>query len=74
MPDNRTALMGDDATNSGLFLFVADREKDLSSGSLYVAKFGAGFSLDPAAAGAAPRFRHATEAELSLAPEQPGGR
>ncbi|WP_374356035.1 PhoX family phosphatase [Chitinimonas sp.] len=52
MPDNRTALMGDDATNSGLFVFVADREKDLSSGSLYVAKVGAGFSIDPAAAGA----------------------
>ncbi len=52
MPDNRTALMGDDATNGGLFVFVADKEKDLSSGSLYVAKIGAGFSIDPAAAGA----------------------
>lgn len=52
MPDNRTALMGDDATNGGFFMFIADKEKDLSSGSLYVAKFGAGFSLDPAAAGA----------------------
>ena len=52
MPDNRTVLMGDDATNSGLFLFVADKEKDLSSGSLYVAKVGAGFSLDTTAAGA----------------------
>jgi len=52
MPDNRTAIMGDDATNGGFFMFVADKEKDLSSGSLYVAKFGAGFSLDPAAAGA----------------------
>jgi secreted PhoX family phosphatase len=52
MPDNRTVIMGDDATNSGYFLFVADKEKDLSSGSLYVAKVGAGFSLDPAAAAA----------------------
>jgi secreted PhoX family phosphatase len=52
MPDKRSALMGDDATNGGLFLFVADREADLSSGSLYVAKVGAGFSIDPAAAGA----------------------
>ncbi|GAB3435971.1 PhoX family protein [Massilia solisilvae] len=50
MPDNRTVFMGDDATNSGYFVFVADREKDLSSGTLYVAKVGAGFSLDPAAA------------------------
>jgi secreted PhoX family phosphatase len=52
MPDNRTMLMGDDATNSGYFVFVADKEKDMSSGTLYVAKVGAGFSLDPAAAAA----------------------
>jgi len=52
MPDNRTAIMGDDATNGGFFMFVADKEKDLSAGSLFVAKFGAGFSLDTAAAGA----------------------
>ena len=39
MPDNRTALMGDDATNGGLFMFVADKEKDLSSGTLYAAKY-----------------------------------
>jgi secreted PhoX family phosphatase len=52
MPDNRTVIMGDDATNSGYFVFVADREKDLSSGTLYVAKVGAGFTLDPAAASA----------------------
>jgi secreted PhoX family phosphatase len=52
MPDNRTVMMGDDATNSGYFMFVADKAKDLSSGTLYVAKVGAGFSLDPAAAAA----------------------
>lgn len=39
MPDERTALMGDDATNGGLFMFVADKPRDLSSGSLYVAKW-----------------------------------
>ena len=54
MPDNRTVIMGDDATNSGYFAFIADVAKDLSSGSLYVAKVGAGFSLDPAATTAAP--------------------
>jgi secreted PhoX family phosphatase len=67
MPDQRTVLMGDDATNSGYFVFVADKEKDLSSGTLYVAKVGAGFSLDPAAA-AAPltwiRLGSATSAEI----------
>lgn len=67
MPDNRTVLMGDDATNSGLFVFVADREKDLSSGTLYVGKLGAGFSIDPAAQGAGIswiRLGHATSAEI----------
>jgi secreted PhoX family phosphatase len=67
MPDQRTVLMGDDATNSGYFVFVADREKDLSSGTLYVAKVGAGFTLDPAAA-AAPltwiKLGSATSAEI----------
>lgn len=67
MPDDRTVLMGDDATNSGYFVFVADKEKDLSSGTLYVAKVGAGFSIDPAAA-AAPltwiKLGSATSAEI----------
>lgn len=67
MPDERTVLMGDDATNSGYFVFVADRAKDLSSGSLYVAKVGTGFSLDPQAP-AAPltwiRLGAATSAEI----------
>lgn len=67
MPDSRTVLMGDDATNSGIFVFVADKEKDLSSGSLYVAKVGSGFSLDPSAAGAALtwiKLGSATSAEI----------
>ncbi|MCS0615948.1 DUF839 domain-containing protein [Massilia kyonggiensis] len=67
MPDNRTVIMGDDATNSGYFAFVADKEKDLSAGTLYVAKVGTGFSLDPAAA-AAPltwiKLGSATSAEI----------
>lgn len=49
MPDERTALMGDDATNGGLFVFVADKARDLSVGTLYVAKVGAGFTIDPSA-------------------------
>jgi uncharacterized protein len=67
MPDNRTALMGNDATNAGYFVFVADREKDLSSGSLYVAKVGAGFNLDPAGTAAALtwiRLGSASSAEI----------
>ena len=38
MPDQRTVIMGDDATNGGLFMFVADKPADLSAGTLYVAK------------------------------------
>ena len=67
MPDNRTLLMGDDYTNGGLFVFVADKEKDLSAGTLYVAKLGAGFSVDPAAPGAPITWinlGHATSAEI----------
>jgi uncharacterized protein len=59
--------MGDDATNGGFFMFVADKEKDLSAGSLYVAKFGTGFSLDSSAAGAAItwiKLGSATSAEV----------
>lgn len=36
--DNRTAIGGDDGKNTGLFMFVADRKNDLSSGVLYAAK------------------------------------
>ena len=39
MPDNRTVIMGDDYTNGGFFMFVADKEKDLSAGTLYIAKY-----------------------------------
>ena len=68
MPDNRTALMGDDATNSAYFVFGADKEKDLSSGSLYVAKVGSGFSIDPSANSSAAltwiKMGSATSAEI----------
>ncbi|WP_087744249.1 MULTISPECIES: PhoX family protein [unclassified Acidovorax] len=68
MPDNRTVLMGDDATNAGYFVFVADKEKDLSSGTLYVAKVGNGFSIDPKVGTAAPltwiKMGSATSAEI----------
>lgn len=67
MPDNRTVFMGDDATNSGYFVFVADQEKDLSAGSLYVAKVGTGFSIVPGDAAAALswiKLGSATSAEV----------
>ncbi len=38
-PDGRTAYMGDDGAYTGLFMFVADRSKDLSKGNLYAGKW-----------------------------------
>ena len=67
MPDRRTVLMGDDYTNSGMFLFIADKAADLSSGTLYVAKLGDGFSIDPKDAGAKLswiKLGHATSDEI----------
>jgi len=67
MPDRRTVLMGDDYTNSGMFLFIADKKEDLSSGTLYVAKLGDGFSIDPKDAGAKLswiKLGHATSDEI----------
>ena len=39
MPDNKTVFFGDDGGNTGMFMYVADQEKDLSAGTLYAAKF-----------------------------------
>ncbi len=39
MPNQKTAYISDDGTNVGLFHFEADKEGDLSSGVLYVAKW-----------------------------------
>ena len=39
MPDKRTVYMSDDGTNTGFFMFVADKPKTLSSGTLYAAKW-----------------------------------
>ena len=36
--DNRTFIAGDDGKATGLFMFVADREKNLSAGTIYAAK------------------------------------
>ncbi len=39
MPDQRTAYMGDDGRDTMLFMFVADKARDLSAGTLYAAKW-----------------------------------
>ena len=65
MPDQRTVLMGDDATNGGLFMFIADREADLSAGTLYVARWN---QKTAAGGGSASltwiNLGHATSAEI----------
>lgn len=48
MPDERTVYMSDDDTNGGFFMFVADKPADLSSGTLYAARW----EPDEAASGA----------------------
>ncbi|MFK9090825.1 alkaline phosphatase PhoX [Bacillus salipaludis] len=39
MPDNKTAFFGDDGNYTVSFMYIADKEKDLSAGTLYAAKF-----------------------------------
>ncbi|HSP23025.1 MAG TPA: alkaline phosphatase PhoX [Planococcus sp. (in: firmicutes)] len=39
MPDNKTVFYGDDGGNTGMFMYVADKAKDLSAGTLYAAEF-----------------------------------
>ncbi|WP_261381575.1 alkaline phosphatase PhoX [Paenibacillus cremeus] len=64
-PDQKTVFYGDDGGNTMLFMYVADKSQDLSSGTLYAAKFnqtsdtngGAG-SLQWISLG------HATDAEI----------
>src|SRR5512143_3046460 len=65
MPDERTVLMGDDATNGGLFMFIADRARDLSAGTLYVAKWLQKTAADGGSADIEwVRLGHATSDEI----------
>jgi len=65
MPDKKTAYISDDGTNVGLFRFVADTAADLSSGTLYAAKWN---QTSAAGAGSADltwiSLGHATNAEV----------
>jgi len=65
MPDERTVLMGDDWDNGGLFMFIADRARDLSAGTLYVAKWEQTSGRGPGAARLSwIRLGAATSAEI----------
>lgn len=65
MPDQRTALMGDDYTNGGLFMFVADKAAQLSAGTLYAAKWTQSSGLGAGSARLSwVKLGHATSAEI----------
>jgi len=71
MPDQRTVLMGDDATNGGLFMFIADRAADLSSGTLYVARWEQVSGVGPGAGKLSwVRLGSATSAEVKAMAER----
>ncbi|MBI1424709.1 MAG: DUF839 domain-containing protein [Gammaproteobacteria bacterium] len=65
MPDERTVLMGDDTTNGGMFMFIADQRRDLSSGTLYVAKWTQTSGVGPGAGRLSwIKLGHASSAEI----------
>ncbi len=68
MPDKRTVFLSDDGTNVALFMFIADKEGDLSSGNLYAAKW---FQQDNKNGGKAAlawvNLGHATDAQIKSA-------
>ncbi len=71
MHDRRTVLMGDDATNGGLFMFIADQVEDLSAGTLYVAKWKQVHAVGPGAAILSwIRLGHATSVEIEAMANQ----
>ena len=39
LSDGKTAYFGDDGSNVGMFMYIADRANDLSAGTLYAAKW-----------------------------------
>lgn len=65
MPDSKTAYFGDDGTHGLMAMFVADKAKDLSAGTIYAAKWN---QTSATGAGAADltwyKLGHATNAEI----------
>ncbi len=65
MPDNRTAYQGDDGTYTVMTMFVADKASDLSSGTLYAARWNQTSDQNGGAANLTwIRLGSATDAEL----------
>lgn len=65
MGDDRTAYMGDDGTSGFMLMFVADRPRDLSAGTLYAAKWNQTSDKDGGAADLTwYELGHGTDAEI----------
>lgn len=67
MPDGKTVYYGDDGTNVGIFMFVADTAGDLSAGTLYAARWhqtSAAGSDGGSATLSWVRLGHATDAQV----------
>lgn len=71
MPDEKTVYIADGGNNGGLFVFVADEAKDLSSGNLYAAIWNQQENMDGETATISWVFlEHATEEEIKLSLDQ----
>jgi len=68
MPDKKTAYFGDDGTNVGIVMYIADDEGDLSSGTLYASKWIQESSVGSNDGGKAKlswiKLAHATDKEV----------
>jgi hypothetical protein len=63
--DDRTHIGGDDGKNTALFMFVADKAKDLSAGTLYAAKVSQTSAADGGTYDLGwVRLGHATDGEI----------
>lgn len=65
MADKKTAFFGDDGSYTTMFMYVADKEEDLSAGTLYAAKFNQ-TSTDNGGSGDLQwvKLGHATDSEV----------
>jgi uncharacterized protein len=68
LPDRKTAYISDDGTNTGLYRYVADKEGDLSAGTLQAAKWNQTSADNGGAADLAwVDLGHASDAEVAAA-------
>jgi hypothetical protein len=65
MADSKTAYFGDDGSNVGLFMYVADKAKSLTAGTLYAAKWNQTSSANGGSADLTwYKLGHATDTEV----------